>query len=82
VFGTSERYGSIVADVGATLRANAGGSDIAGLAAILEAGVNGTDRTTEAILAVGGDTNDLLGRMLRELGDLRRTLEAQQRRLA
>jgi hypothetical protein len=81
-FGVSERYGSIVADVGRRLTASSPGSDAARLGAILEAQAGGADRMTEAIIAVGGGTNDLLGRLLTEMQTMRTNIEALARRAA
>jgi hypothetical protein len=82
VFGTTERYGQVVGEVASTLRSLAPNADQAGLASLLEMNANGSDRVAEAVLATGGDTNDLLGRLLNEFTTLRGQLEALARRTA
>jgi hypothetical protein len=80
VYGTTERYGALVAEVGGTLRA--AGGDTAGLAALLEANAAGVDRQTEALLGLGGDQLEVLDRIRSELTLLRGNLEALARRIA
>jgi tape measure domain-containing protein len=82
VFGTSERYAAIVAEVAQTLREASPGSNGANLAELLEVQARGSDAVAEAVLSTGADTADLLRRLLGEFSTLRGQIEALARRVA
>ena len=80
--GVSERYGSLVSDITATLRQYAPGGNIANLSSLIEAQTVGTDRVTEMLLSTQDMTRDKLDRMQTELSRLNATLSAAMARIA